>query len=102
MDACEALSTVESFLHVKTMHFLTAETGSRSYHVYRDISWNNIIIHQPVKVMKEKNEESINTDLYCCYTTTSSRLDKIEPATVGYKPRITSRHTFYFCRTVDQ
>ena len=98
MDACEALGIVESFLHLKT--FLTAETGSRSYHAYRDTSWNNIIVHQPVKVVKERNEEYINIDLYCCYTTTICRLDKIEPATVGHIPRIISRYIFYFCRTV--
>ena len=46
MDACEALGIIEAFLHLETMHSLTAETGSRSYHVYRDASWNNIIIHQ--------------------------------------------------------
>ena len=62
MDTCEALGIVESFLHLKTMHSLTAETGSRSYHVYRDASWNNM--HQPIKVVKERNEESINIDFY--------------------------------------
>ena len=98
MDACEALSIIESFLHlVETMYSLTTETGSRSYHVYRDTSWNNIIIHQEVKVVKERNEESINIDLYCCYTTTISRLGKIEPVTVGHIARI-----IYFCKTVDQ
>ena len=29
------------FLHLKTVHSSTAETGSRSYHVYRDTSWKH-------------------------------------------------------------
>ena len=90
MDAGEALGIPESLLHLKTIQSSTAETGSKSYHVYRDTSWNNIIINQLVKVMKERNEETINIDLYCCYTTTIGRLDKIEPVTVGHIPRIIS------------
>ena len=101
MDACEARGIAELFLHLKTLNSLTAETGSRICHVYRDTSWNNIIIHQPLKVVKERNEESINIDLYC-YKTTISRLDKIEPVTVGHIPRIILRYIFYFCRSVDQ
>ena len=41
----------------------------------------NIAIHQPVKVMKETNEESINVDPYCCKIT-SCRPDKIGPCTI--------------------
>ena len=70
--------------------------------MYRDTSWNNITIHQPVRVMKKTNEESINIDLYCCSKITISRLDKIEPVTVGQIPRVISRYAFYFCWTMDQ
>ena len=63
------------------MHSFTAEIGSRDYRVYRVASWNNIAIHQSVKMMKETNKESINIDPYLCKITIS-RLDKIEPVTV--------------------
>ena len=69
--------------------------------MYRDTSWNNIIVHLSVEVVKERNGESINIDIYC-YTTTISRLDKFEPVTVGRIPRIISRYIFDFCRMVDQ
>ena len=90
------------FLHLKTTHSSTAETGTRSYHVHRDTSWNNITIHQPVKVMKERNEEFLNINVYCCYIITISRLDKTEPVSVGHISRVVSRNVFYFCRKVDQ
>ena len=36
------------------------------YHVYRGNPQNNMTIHQPVKLMKETNGESININPYCC------------------------------------
>ena len=52
------------------MHSLKEEIASRGYHVHRGSGWYNINIHQPVKVMKETNKDSINIDTYCCKTTT--------------------------------
>ena len=56
---------------------------NRGSHVCRIKSWNKITIHQPVKVMKQTNEESINIDPYCCKITIS-RMDKIGPVTVRH------------------
>ena len=84
------------------MYSLTAEIGSRGYHVSRGTSWNNINIHQPFKVMKETNKESINIDTYCCKIAIS-RLNKIGPVTVGHIPREIFRYVFFTsCRMVCQ
>ena len=47
---------------------------------------DNIVIHQPVKVMKETNKDSISINPYCCKIT-FSRLDKTGTVTVGHIPR---------------
>ena len=62
--------------------------------MYRGASWNNIAIHQPVKGIKETNEDSININPYCCKITIS-RLDKPGPVTMGHIPRAIWRYVSY-------
>ena len=78
------------------MNSFSAEIGSRGYHVYRDTTWRNISLHQPVRVAKETNELSIEKDPYCCKITIT-RVDRIGPVTIGHIPRCQlSRFVFYF------
>ena len=44
------------------MHSFSSEIGSRSYHVYKKTTWTSIALHQPVTVMKETNDASIQID----------------------------------------
>ena len=66
-------TTIISLSHLKiAMNSLTAEIGSRGYNMYRETIWRNTTLHQQVKVLKETNSKSIDTnvghetDLYCC------------------------------------
>ena len=56
---------------------------------------NNIAIHQPVKVMKQKKEEPININHYFCKITIS-RLNNTGPVTVGHTARKILGYVFYF------
>ena len=77
------------------MYSFSAEVGSRGYHVYRNTSWNQIYVNQAVVVHKEKNIVSLQIDPYFC-AKTISRMDKIDPATVGHIPREISRFVYFF------
>ena len=77
------------------MNIFTAETGSLAYHVYREITWRNVSLHQQVKVLKETNSMSIDTDPCCCKITIK-RVGRIGDITVGHIPRELLRFVFYF------
>ena len=77
------------------MNSFTAEIGSRGYHVYRETTWKNIVLHQQVTVLKETNSMSIDIDPYCCRITIK-RVYRIGDITVGHIPRELSRFVFYF------
>lgn len=59
------------------------------------LCWKNISVHQEVKILKEKNQLSIDVDPYCCKITIN-RADRINDITVGHKPRKLSRLAFFF------
>ena len=79
------------------MNSVTAEIGSRGYHIYRETTWHqhSITLCQQVKVLKETNSISIDTDPYCCKIIIKS-VDRIGDITVGHIPTELSRVAFYF------
>ena len=48
------------FKKISVMHSFTTEIWGKGYHIYRSPRWNNFATHQPTKVIKEANRESIN------------------------------------------
>ena len=74
---------------------ITADIGSRGYHVYRETTWRNLTLQQQVKVLKETSSMSIDTEPYCCKITIK-RVDRISDITMGHIPREFSRFVFYF------
>ena len=81
--------------HLKNaMNSFTAKIGSRGYHIYQEATWQSITLQQ-VKVLKETNSISIDTDLYCCKITIK-RFDRFGDITVGHIPRELSRFVYYF------
>lgn len=93
----------ESFVHSSSvtstvtfkMQSFSVEVGSRGFHVYRDVNWTNLVVHQPVRVSIETNPTSKAYDPYCCKITIR-RLDRIGVVTVGHIPRELSRYVYYF------
>ena len=73
----------------------TMEIGGQGYHVHRETTWWNITLYQQVKVLKETNSISIDTDPYCCKIMVKS-VDRIGDITVGHVWRKLSRFAFYF------
>ena len=85
--------SVLAFCITFTMHSFSAEAGSRRYHVYHEMNWKNIQLHQHIVVLKQVNNISIEIDPYCCRIT---RADRIGPVIVSHVPRELSRFIFHF------
>ena len=80
------------------MNSFSTEIGSRGYHVYRDTTWRDIRVNQPVVVCQETNPLSKVYDPCCCKITIARR-GRIGPVTVGHIPREISRYVYYFLRS---
>ena len=76
------------------MNSFTVEIGSRGYNVYRETTWRNLTLHQQVKVLKETNSISIDTNPYFCKITIK-RVDRIGDITVCQIPKELSRFIFF-------
>ena len=66
-----------------SFNFLT-KVASRGFHIYKNITWENVNIGQEISVQLETNEDSKKIDPYCCAikTMVSGKL-----VTVGHIPR---------------
>ena len=77
------------------MNLLSAEVGLRGYYVYRETFWQNVSLHQYLKVVKETNETSIVIDPYYCKIMIKD-VDRIRDNTVGHISRELLRFVFCF------